>query len=94
MSTQSYYVPHQSRWPILASISLFLMAIGAGGYINSLGSEEGSGLSGFSLLIGSLFLAAILVGWFRNVIKESMARHVQRADGQVFPLGHELVHLL
>lgn len=73
MSTQSYYVPHQSRWPILASISLFLMAIGAGGYINSLGSEEGGGLSGFSLLIGSLFMAAILIGWFRNVIKESMA---------------------
>ena len=73
MSTQTYYVPHQSRWPILASIALFLMAMGAGGYINGLGQQDSGGSGGFMLLAGSLLLSVILIGWFRNVIHESRA---------------------
>ncbi len=72
MSTQSYYVPHQSRWPILASIALFLMAMGAGSYINGL-SEPGDGLGGISLLAGAVLMAYILIRWFGNVIRESRA---------------------
>ena len=73
MSTQTYYVPNQSRWPILASIALFLMAMGAGGYINGLGQQDSGGSGGFMLLAGSLLLSVILIGWFRNVIHESRA---------------------
>lgn len=71
MSTQSYYVPEQSRWPILASVALFLMMVGAGNLINGLGREDGGG--GALLLIGALMMAAVLVGWFGNVIRESRA---------------------
>lgn len=73
MSTESYYVPDQSRWPILASIALFLMAIGAGGLINNLSGKSGSGAGGITLLVGALLLTVILIGWFRNVINESRA---------------------
>lgn len=73
MSTESYYVPHQSRWPILASIALFMMAMGAGGFINNLSAQDGGGFSGFILLVGAGLLAVILIGWFRNVINESRA---------------------
>ncbi|MGB0204550.1 MAG: cytochrome c oxidase subunit 3 [Neptuniibacter sp.] len=68
---QSYYVPEQSRWPILASISLFLMAFGAGTLMTNLSSESGGGLGLVLLLAGALAMGLILVGWFGNVINES-----------------------
>lgn len=68
---QSYYVPEQSRWPILASISLFLMAFGAGTLMTNLASESGGGLGLVLLLAGALSMGLILVGWFGNVINES-----------------------
>lgn len=71
MSTQSYYVPDQSRWPILASMALFLMAFGAGNMINALSAGDGGGAGLVMLLAGALGMGMILVGWFGNVIKES-----------------------
>lgn len=71
MSTQSYYVPDQSRWPILASMALFLMAFGAGNMINALSAGDGGGVGLVMLLAGALGMGMILVGWFGNVIKES-----------------------
>ncbi|MFY0678112.1 MAG: cytochrome c oxidase subunit 3 [Neptuniibacter sp.] len=68
---QSYYVPDQSRWPILASIALFLMAFGAGNLINNLTPESGGGFGLVLLLVGALAMGLILVGWFGNVINES-----------------------
>ena len=70
MSTQSYYVPAQSRWPALASLSLFFMAFGAGNLINGLKNDAGGG-GLVLLLVGALGMALILVGWFGNVIRES-----------------------
>jgi len=72
MSSEAYYVPSQSRWPILASIALFLLAYGAGSMINGLSSEE-SGSGGLILLAGAVLMALILLGWFGNVINESMS---------------------
>ncbi|WP_027857361.1 cytochrome c oxidase subunit 3 [Marinobacterium jannaschii] len=72
MSSEAYYVPSQSRWPILASIALFLLAYGAGSMINGLSSEE-SGSGGMILLAGAVLMALILIGWFGNVINESMS---------------------
>lgn len=65
-TTTEYYVPAQSRWPILASIALFGMAFGAG---NLLTNSEGAGL--WILLAGALMMSYILFGWFKNVIDES-----------------------
>ncbi|MBR9868358.1 MAG: cytochrome c oxidase subunit 3 [Oceanospirillales bacterium] len=71
MSTQAYYVPAQSRWPILASVSLFLIAFGAGTLINALSANAGGGLGLSLLLIGALCMGLILTGWFGHVIDES-----------------------
>ncbi|WP_296062088.1 cytochrome c oxidase subunit 3 [uncultured Amphritea sp.] len=71
MSTQAYYVPAQSRWPILASVSLFLIAFGAGSLINALSANTGGGLGLSLLLIGALCMGLILTGWFGHVIDES-----------------------
>ncbi len=71
MSSQAYYVPAQSRWPILASVSLFLMAYGAGALINALSSDSGGLLGLGLLLLGALSMGLILVGWFGHVIDES-----------------------
>lgn len=71
MTTQTYYVPTQSRWPILASIALFLMAFGAGNTINGLNAEQGGGIGVMLLLAGALAMGLILIGWFGNVIRES-----------------------
>ena len=73
MSSATYYVPEESRWPILASVALFLMAYGAGSLINALTAETGGGMGLMILLAGALLLGMILVGWFGHVIKESQA---------------------
>jgi cytochrome c oxidase subunit 3 len=71
MSSSTYYVPEQSRWPILASIALFLLAYGAGTLLNALTADQGGGLGLVLLLAGALMMGLILVGWFGNVIHES-----------------------
>ncbi len=71
MSSQAYYVPAQSRWPILASVSLFLMAYGAATLINALSAGSGGMLGLVLLLLGALCMGLILVGWFGHVIDES-----------------------
>ncbi|ANS87925.1 Cytochrome-c oxidase [Vibrio scophthalmi] len=70
---QSYYVPAQSTWPIVAAIALFLIALGAGLTVQTM--AEGGGASLFSKIIlgfGFLFLLYVLARWFSNVITESM----------------------
>ncbi|MCG8427439.1 MAG: cytochrome c oxidase subunit 3 [Chromatiales bacterium] len=71
MTTDIYYVPKQSRWPILASIALFILAYGAASLINALTAGSGGGLGLSLLLTGAFCLGLILVGWFSNVIHES-----------------------
>ena len=71
MSTQNYYVPDQSRFPIFMAVSLFLLVMGASSTINNLGNAESNSVyilyAGFASLFTTLFL------WFRQVIKEHLA---------------------
>lgn len=71
MSTQAYYVPEQSRWPILASVALFMMALGAGHLINSFSANTEGGAGLLMLLAGALGMGLVLLGWFSNVVSES-----------------------
>ncbi|WP_207061453.1 cytochrome c oxidase subunit 3 [Motiliproteus sp. SC1-56] len=70
MTTQTYYVPSDSRWPIIASLALFLMAFGAGSLINGLG-REGTSPGLYLLLAGALVMVVVLFGWFAHVVSES-----------------------
>ena len=74
MSTeyQKYYVPAQSAWPIVGAFGLFFIAFGAGNYVNDIKNDT-SGYGGYLLLLGMAIIIYMLVGWFKNVIDESMS---------------------
>jgi cytochrome c oxidase subunit 3 len=68
---QKYYVPHQSSWPIVGAVSLFLMGYGAAMWVNALAKDQHS--FGIVLLaVGFALLFYMLFGWFSNIIGESM----------------------
>ena len=60
--TDHYYVPHHSHWPIVASISLFILMYGGATLLN--GGSKGILLLGLTLLLITIF------GWFGTVIRE------------------------
>ncbi|MFC4653634.1 cytochrome c oxidase subunit 3 [Rheinheimera marina] len=68
---QHYYVPEQSPWPIVGAVALFLIAFGAGHFVNEVTKDQ-PGYGGYSIVAGVVILLFMLVGWFRNVIDESM----------------------
>ncbi|MGA0128845.1 MAG: cytochrome c oxidase subunit 3 [Burkholderiales bacterium] len=67
MSSQSggYYLPEPSRWPIVGSIGIFLMAFGA---VLTMNSVSGGW---YVLLAGAAVIIYMMFGWFGNVIGES-----------------------
>ncbi len=67
MSSQSggYYLPEPSRWPIVGSIGLFLMAFGA---VLTMNSVSGGW---YVLLAGAAVIIYMMFGWFGTVIGES-----------------------
>jgi cytochrome c oxidase subunit 3 len=61
----SYYVPHGTRWPIIGSIALFAVMIGASTWLNGATAGPYIFSAGMALLIYMVF------GWFGQVIHES-----------------------
>ena len=68
---QSYYVPAQSKWPIIATIGMLLSVYGVGTWFNDMKADRADSNGPLIFFIGGLFLAYMLFGWFGNVIKES-----------------------
>ncbi|SMC29172.1 cytochrome c oxidase subunit 3 [Andreprevotia lacus DSM 23236] len=62
-----YFVPAPSRWPIVGSIALFCMGMGAAFWMNDVGAGKYVLLTGFAILIWMIF------GWFGDVIREAQA---------------------
>jgi cytochrome c oxidase subunit 3 len=60
-----YFIPQPSGWPVIGSIGLFLMAMGAAIWFN------GTGWGGWVVLAGFLVLVYMMFGWFGKVIGES-----------------------
>jgi len=72
-----YHLVDPSAWPIVGSIGAFASAVGAIGYFQHLkGAPALFGLALFDgpwvLIFGGLILAWTFVGWWRDVIKESV----------------------
>ena len=65
MAQGSYYVPHTAKWPIVGSVGLFIMMIGAANWLN----DNSTGPWFFA--VGSLTVIVMIVGWFADVIRES-----------------------
>lgn len=63
-SKSSYYVPAPSYWPIVGSIALLCLGVGAANWVQ--GKTIGPWLS----LVGGLILIYMLFGWFGTIIKE------------------------
>ncbi|WP_418319252.1 cytochrome c oxidase subunit 3 [Piscinibacter sakaiensis] len=60
-----YFVPSPSSYPVLASVGLFFVILGAGQWIN------GATWGAWSLAGGLLMWALVLTAWFRAAINES-----------------------
>jgi len=70
-SESSYYVPEQSKWPIVATVGLFLMAFGAGLLMNDMSAGVEGSNSNLVFFAGVAIIIYMLFGWFGDVIKES-----------------------
>ncbi|MGF1745018.1 cytochrome c oxidase subunit 3 [Vibrio minamisatsumaniensis] len=69
-----YFVPHQSHWPLVGAVALFLVAVGAGLTVQYMGTDSAGGVFGkVVLLVGFCVLLYMLAGWFSNVITESLS---------------------
>jgi cytochrome c oxidase subunit 3 len=67
-TTPHYFVPQPSHWPIVGSVALLLMGMGAAFWMNSFGPGPYMVGAGFIVLLVMLF------GWFGTVIRESEGR--------------------
>jgi len=67
MAQGNYYVPDTAKWPIVGSIGLFIMMIGAANWMN----EAASGPWFFAA--GAAIVIIMMFGWFADVIRESEA---------------------
>ena len=62
-----YYLPHGSPWPIVASVSMFAMALGGALWLN--GAAPGRPV----LFLGLAGLTVMMFGWLGTVIRENIA---------------------
>jgi cytochrome c oxidase subunit 3 len=62
--SNTYYVPHSSPWPIIGSVTLFVLMIGAVSFLNDWAG-------GWAFIPGALMLAFLFFGWFATVIAEN-----------------------
>jgi len=65
-AADSYYVPHGSHWPIVASVALTVGVVGAANWFN--GNASGQMI----MYIGLAMIAFMMFGWFGTVIRESL----------------------
>ncbi|WP_148861007.1 cytochrome c oxidase subunit 3 [Marinobacter fonticola] len=70
---QTYYVPEQSKWPIIATVGLLFTMAGTGSIMVNGSAGESTTTSWVIFFIGALIMAYMLFGWFGSVIKESRA---------------------
>lgn len=69
-----YFVPHQSHWPLVGAVALFLVALGSGLTVQNMGTDAAGGVFGkVTLVLGFAVLLYMLAGWFSNVITESLS---------------------
>jgi cytochrome c oxidase subunit III len=79
--TNLYYVPHGSRWPVFASVALFVAMFGLASWLN----EASWGMATF--FVGLAGLLAILFKWFADVILESVSGYYNKQVDTSFRMG-------
>ncbi len=76
-----YYVPHSSRWPVFASVFLFVAMVGLASWLNQLSFGKPLFFTG---LAGLMF---ILFKWFGDVIVESLKGYYNKQVDVSFRMG-------
>ena len=61
----SYYIPHGSKWPIIATIGVCASMVGGSTLLN------GNDIGKYILFAGLAIVVFMIVGWFSTVISES-----------------------
>lgn len=67
--SSAYYVPEQSKYPVLASIGIAIMLVGVATWLNDLHAHRPG--SPAILIAGFLILACVLFNWFSTAIAEN-----------------------
>jgi cytochrome c oxidase subunit 3 len=78
--SDKYYIPHGSPWPILGSVALFCLMLGAVSWLNEWAS-------GWAMIPGALLLATMFFCWFGTVIGENQQGIYDAQVGRSFRLG-------
>ena len=68
-----YYVPAQSKWPIIATVGLLVTVCGLATWFNDLKAARPESHGPLIFFVGSLLVAYMMVGWLGAVIKERRA---------------------
>ena len=68
-----YYVPDQSKFPIVASFGLWLMVYGLGSTLNDVKADTSATVSTWTAFIGFFILGSVLYNWFATQIRENHA---------------------
>ena len=82
-----YYVPHESKWPIIASASFFTLLLGAICLLNDW-------LPAWAMVPGFALVVFMFIGWFGTVIGENQRGHLRPRRRPLVPHGNDVVHLL
>ncbi len=81
MAHSSYFVPPTAKWPIVGSVGMFIMMIGAANWLNA--GPTGPWL----FTIGAGITLVMIFGWFAEVIRESRANLYNSAVDDSFRQG-------
>ena len=76
-----YYVPHGSRWPVFASVALFVAMFGLASWFNEVSWGRAVFFTGIA---GLLF---ILFKWFADVVLESVSGYYNKQVDVSFRMG-------
>lgn len=76
-----YFIPNPSPYPIILSVGLFFLALGAALAVN------GSGAGRWSAIVGVVILVPAMVAWFGAVIGENRAGKYHKQEARSFRLG-------
>ncbi|UVJ44097.1 cytochrome c oxidase subunit 3 [Pseudomonas sp. LS1212] len=84
---EHYYVPAQSKWPIIATFALLITMFGLGTWFNDLKAGRPDSHGPLIFFVGSLLVAYMMFGWFGAVIKESRAGLYSQQLNRTFRWG-------
>jgi cytochrome c oxidase subunit III len=85
--SSDYYVPTQSKLPLITALGLGLMAFGGATLANAAKQGEAGLSSSIILLLGALVLAGVMYAWFNLIIEENHQGLANAQLNQSYVLG-------